>query len=347
MVLERIFNRYLTLIAIGVASIGIALALAGPVHTAWVSHLSTSIDDQASSPDQLQPSPTTLSSRNLIAFTTVPDRPRKSVTTYTAQTCDTFASIADEFGISAETILWSNRPWEDGVYLLQPGMELVIFPADGVYYTAGGSITLEQIAAEYRVDIDTILDYPYNDLAGYTADQAPPWGMKIFVPGGQPPDNPFTIITFDDSTNRIIPDFMPGMGGSCPTKTYRGNGTGLWTKPLRTYEISQKFSSGYPGVALDAPVETPVYAADSGMVIFSGEADLGYGTLVVIDHSGARGWTTYYANLSSTMVECGDIVERGQTIGQVGSGDSCNEPHLHFELRWNHWPTNPAGFFDF
>lgn len=356
--LERLFNRYLTPISIAVALMGIALVIAGPVRTAWSGRPQATAGEEASSAGQAQGSMAGLSNVSLlspvaftrqpIAFTTIPDRPRRTISSYTVKPGDTLFGIAEKFKIDPKTIFWSNATLEDNVHLLQPGIDLAIPPVDGVYYIADGVNTLNWAASEYQVDVNVILDSPYNELTGYTPDQAPTWGMKILVPGGKRATiwkSPVAQTT-DTRTGRVVQGFMPGMGGSC-SNTSGGGGTGSWVRPLNDYMITQGFYDGHGGIDLGAPVGTPVYAADSGIVIFSGWNNWGYGILVVIDHSGSGGWTTYYAHLNSRAVGCGESVGRGQYIGQVGSTGNSNGAHLHFETRWNHVPSNPAGNIGF
>jgi murein DD-endopeptidase MepM/ murein hydrolase activator NlpD len=64
-----------------------------------------------------------------------------------------------------------------------------------------------------------------------------------------------------------------------------------------------------------------------------------YGNLVVIDHGGV---TTYYAHLSSVDVAADDEVGAGHQIGTVGATGNATGPHLHFEVRMNGVPQDPA-----
>ena len=119
----------------------------------------------------------------------------------------------------------------------------------------------------------------------------------------------------------------------------------MWARPVGSYTITTPFTTGHSGIDLAAPLGTPVTASDSGVVIFSGWNDYGYGILVVLDHG--NGWTTYYAHLSSTAVGCGQYVSRGGLVGQMGSTGRSSGPHVHFEMRWNHTPDNPASYIGF
>jgi murein DD-endopeptidase MepM/ murein hydrolase activator NlpD len=84
-----------------------------------------------------------------------------------------------------------------------------------------------------------------------------------------------------------------------------------------------------------------IRAADSGTVIFAGWYG-GYGRAVIIDHG--KGITTLYGHTSELYVTEGQTVERGQAIAAVGSTGLSTGPHLHFEVRRNGTPVNPADY---
>jgi murein DD-endopeptidase MepM/ murein hydrolase activator NlpD len=99
------------------------------------------------------------------------------------------------------------------------------------------------------------------------------------------------------------------------------------------------FTSGYgkrwgklhKGIDIAAPVGTPIYAAQDGVVISSGWNSGGYGNLIKIEHPNKE--ITLYAHNSSNLVKKGDIVTQGQVIATMGSTGFSTGPHLHFEIR--------------
>ncbi|HEY9855714.1 MAG TPA: peptidoglycan DD-metalloendopeptidase family protein [Stenomitos sp.] len=95
------------------------------------------------------------------------------------------------------------------------------------------------------------------------------------------------------------------------------------------------------GLDFRAAHGSPIYAADRGMVIFSGWFG-SFGKVVIIDHGGDI--TTLYAHASRLVVEKGQIVNRGQLIAYVGTTGLSTGAHLHFEVRQNGTPVNPLGF---
>jgi len=128
----------------------------------------------------------------------------------------------------------------------------------------------------------------------------------------------------------------------------------IWPEPHA--QISQSFGpsalwfeppyGGYPhfhtGIDLIEPFGSPVYAADDGIVALVGSSSSGYGNYVVIAHSG--GLDTLYGHLSTALVKPGQLVVQGQPIGLEGSSGNSTGPHVHFELRINQTPINPAPY---
>jgi murein DD-endopeptidase MepM/ murein hydrolase activator NlpD len=106
---------------------------------------------------------------------------------------------------------------------------------------------------------------------------------------------------------------------------------GEWVSPLYFYShISRRYSDWHPGTDIVSSAGTPIFAADSGVVVFSGWHNWGYGNLVVIDHG--NNWATLYAHLSLIYVGCGEIVSQGDVIGTLGNTGNSSGPHLHYEM---------------
>ena len=97
----------------------------------------------------------------------------------------------------------------------------------------------------------------------------------------------------------------------------------------------------HQGLDIAAPMGTTVTAAASGTVISAGWYG-GYGNYILIDHGG--GMATGYGHLSQIFVSSGQQVQRGQAIGAVGSTGASTGPHLHFEVRMNGKPVDPAAY---
>ena len=66
--------------------------------------------------------------------------------------------------------------------------------------------------------------------------------------------------------------------------------------------------------------------------------------MVVIDHG--LGIDTRYAHLSRALVNVGDKVAVGRTIGIMGRTGRATGPHLHYEIRFDGRPLNPRPFLE-
>jgi murein DD-endopeptidase MepM/ murein hydrolase activator NlpD len=99
--------------------------------------------------------------------------------------------------------------------------------------------------------------------------------------------------------------------------------------------------SFHEGIDFPAEVGTPIVAAASGKVVYAGYHPQ-YGKIVEVDHG--NGLLSRYAHASQIFVTEGDLVVRGQRLASVGSTGRSTGPHLHFEVRLNGVPQNPARF---
>ena len=95
----------------------------------------------------------------------------------------------------------------------------------------------------------------------------------------------------------------------------------------------------HTGQDIAAPYGTPVQAASDGRVIYTGWFG-GYGKIVVVDHG--DGVSTLYAHLSKILTRSGARLRRGEVVGRIGSTGYSTGPHVHFEVRVNGRPIDPA-----
>jgi len=130
-----------------------------------------------------------------------------------------------------------------------------------------------------------------------------------------------------------------------PDRLWRGK----FTKPVGTQAPGTGFGArriinGQPrsphgGIDFAAPRGTPVVAANAGKVALVAEFFFP-GRLVILDHG--LGLYTLYFHLDTTTVVEGERVERGRTIGTVGSTGRATGPHLHFGALVNSARIDPA-----
>ena len=120
--------------------------------------------------------------RKLQLITNIPERPRYDTVIYRVSRGDAMISIADEYKLKPETILYVNTQLEDNPHNLKPGMELTIPPVDGLYYEWKDGDTFESVAEKFETTPDQIIDFPGNNI-DLTDPKVEP-GTKVMIPGG-------------------------------------------------------------------------------------------------------------------------------------------------------------------
>lgn len=136
------------------------------------------------------------------------------------------------------------------------------------------------------------------------------------------------------STSTAISNAKPNLGVSLIQPT-----SGKLTS--RYGEKSSIRSSAHTGLDIANSYGTPIKAAASGTVVFSGTKG-SYGKMVIISHG--NGVQTYYGHCSSLNVSVGQTVSQGQVIAKMGSTGNSTGNHLHLEIRVNGSSVNPQKY---
>ncbi len=97
----------------------------------------------------------------------------------------------------------------------------------------------------------------------------------------------------------------------------------------------------HEGLDLASALRSPVLATAPGKVVFAGWKG-SYGQMVELDHG--LGIHTRYAHLQQISVKVGDEVDYRQKVGLLGSSGRSTGPHVHYEVRVNGRPFDPANF---
>jgi len=280
-------------------------------------------------------------------FTAIPSRERRGVISYTVQAGDTLFGIAGQFGLRPESVLWANfDTLQDNPHLLQPGMELALPPVNGIVYTVKDGDTVESIAAEYKVTPDAIYvdGFEWNQLK---PGEQPIAGASLIIPGGSRDFKPWALTAqlnapapAANTNSSGVPLARTSNAGFCANVAPGIVGTGSFIWPAPKHWLSgNPYTAWHPGIDIAANLGDSVYASDSGVVLYAGWSNVGYGNLVVIDHG--NGWQTWYAHNSEIYVSCGQNVNQGAVISAAGSTGRSTGPHLHFETRFNGTLPNP------
>lgn len=222
----------------------------------------------------------------------------KEIVEYEVKEGDSLWSIAQNFGISIETIIWANNLEN---LLIKPGQKLLILPVSGVMHFVKEGDTISKIAQMYQAKVEDIISF--NEL------QSPDdiyIGDILIVPGGKMP-SPSSV-----SLPSLIP--LPGSYFICPV-----SGGCKITQGLHWYNA----------VDFGGKCGQPILAAAGGIVQkvrygWNG----GAGNFIKIEHP--NGIITFYAHLQAIMVSPGDKVSPGDIVGIMGTTGKSTGCHLHF-----------------
>ena len=257
---------------------------------------------------------------------------KSNFASYTVQNGDTLWSIARDFGVTTDSIKWSNGITDEN--FVKPGQTISVPTITGIIYTVKAGDSIESIAAKYKSTAALIESQ--NDLYGESLRA----GLQIIVPDGVV-ENPVApkVAVAAPAVAKATKTANSGRYGSSSAIAR----TGSFKFP--TNVGSNGYYNGYHRWAIDVPnsIGTPIYAADSGQVV---EAKYGYnggfGNTILISHG--DGFQTRYAHMS-TLVILGGYVSKGQVIGYMGSTGRSTGSHLHLEIIKNGSKLNPCSFF--
>ena len=232
------------------------------------------------------------------------------ISVYTVRSGDNLSTIAELFGVSVNTIMWSNDITKASS--IQPGDVLVILPVTGITHTIKKGDTITKIVSTYKADLDEVLQYNGISLSSTLVP-----GESIIIPDAELPTSVPT---------KIVASSNPAHDTGGP------NYAGYYSRPV-VGGVRTQGLHGYNGVDIAAPSGTPVYAAAGGTVILSrsGGYNGGYGTYIIISHD--NGTQTLYAHNTQNLVAVGQKVEKGDKIALMGATGKATGSHVHFEIR--------------
>lgn len=119
-----------------------------------------------------------------------------------------------------------------------------------------------------------------------------------------------------------------------------GNLNAEWIWPVQGKVIAS-FNENNKGIDIAGKSGQPVYAANSGKVVYSGTGLRGYGKLIIIKHD--KTFLSAYAHNRHLLVKEGDDVKKGQKIAEMGNTDA-DQVKLHFEIRRFGKPVDPITY---
>ena len=228
--------------------------------------------------------------RHIQLKTIIPERTKNKVTEYVVRRGDSLWSIGQQFDLEPETILWGNEKLNGAAGILKIGDTLTVLPVDGVLHTVQDGDTLEKLQELHGTPVEEIFEFFGND---FDLTQPPELtiGQQVIIPNGYSP------IFWSEA--RPPGAAQTGSSGGYPSDV-PNLGTGYFIWPVNGYTLTQEYWSGHPGLDLATDFRQPIFASDSGTVVFSGWDDTGYGVMVIIDHG--NGYRTYYSHNEANLV---------------------------------------------
>lgn len=260
----------------------------------------------------------------------------KAQATYTVQVGDTISDVAFNNKIGVEEFLISNPTFTSEKNLLFPGQEVVIGVMNPQLSVVIEEYSVNDIVSNYKTEVR----YDSNKLIGVTeVIQKGENGLERisqltkYVNGNIYYVEPIAKEEIKPAVNEII------VKGDKYVVSVGSKGDWLW--PTNSgYTITSNYAyrinpiNGvrelHPAIDIAGTgYGSPIYAVTNGVVYQSNYKSVD-GNNVCINHN--NGYYTCYAHMSKRNVEKGQVVERGQIIGYVGSSGWATGPHLHFEV---------------
>lgn len=232
---------------------------------------------------------------------------RKEIIEYTVQTGDTLSSIAENFGISFNTLLWANDLNKSSV--IKPGQRLIILPVSGVIHHVKKGDTISEVAKTYKANLKDII--AFNELSSEG---------EIFI-----------------GDILIISDGVMPPPSQTPAPVLVPLASSYFICPLSSCRLTQGLH-WYNAVDFAGNCGNSVYAVAGGTVLRTKYGwNGGAGNYLTILHP--NGVVTFYGHLLNILVNSGDQVYQGQIIalvggqpGTPGAGKSTG-CHLHFGVQ--------------
>ena len=217
----------------------------------------------------------------------------------------------------------------------------------GVTHVVQPGQNLFRIGLAYGVPVSTLIEV--NRLKSSAPLQV---GQRLFIPGAtsvrqvevprQFTSDERTALERSLQEDLTLPSAAPPAEPPAPSPS-GGRTDAAFVWPLHgpvTSPFGPRNGRLHAGMDIGSPHYQEVVAAADGEVLYAGNTGGSLGKTVVLQHG--QGIRTVYAHLSIVIARERETVRQGQAIGGVGDTGRATGPHLHFEIRRNGVPVNPA-----
>lgn len=254
---------------------------------------------------------------------------------YTVQGNDTVETVAFQNKVSVEELLVSNPEIKSIKNLLYVGQQIAISYLNPQVKVIVESHVVEDIESKYRVEEqydasrlvgdDLVTQKGENGLERVTQNIKYENNVIVYVDSVSKEELKPTINEVVIRGQKIVPSVGTLTNWVWPTTS------GYTITSNYAYRIHpiKKIRQLHPALDIAAGYGSPIYASNNG-VVYSTTCDASYGICAIINHN--NGYYTLYAHMSRRNVKVGQVVSKGQRIGDMGMTGSATGPHLHYEL---------------
>ncbi|MBN2038557.1 MAG: peptidoglycan DD-metalloendopeptidase family protein [Spirochaetes bacterium] len=239
-----------------------------------------------------------------------------TINTYIVKKGESYWEITNKMNISMDTLLAAN-PFITSL-LAQEDIEIVIPSEDGVL------MALDSINDVWRM----------SDLLQYNED-----------PTGDYTHSIFRLFCLDDIRFAFFKNSIPEIVNDSLENLYAarkifqspicGPYTSMYGQRVDPFLHGMAFHNG---IDINGKTGDPIYPAREGIISFTGWKQ-NLGLTIIIQH--LDGYESYYGHCSAIDVKAGDMVNKKQIIGKIGSTGRSTGSHLHFMIKRHGKLINP------
>lgn len=263
--------------------------------------------------------------------------------TYTVVKGDTWSGIANSHGMTTKELLAINPDFD--INRLQIGDELTL--SNAVPYLTVMVTERQNYVEDIQYDITytddaTMYKGDYKVLSKGVYGTADVVADVTYVNGEETERTVISSVTLTEPVTEQRAQGTKARPSWYPTGSFRWPTSGRITSYFGYRNTGIRgASTNHKGIDISVPYGTPIYAADGGVVSFSGyKGAMGY--VVIIDHQ--NGFKTYYEHNSSLLVSAGQTVYKGQQVAKAGRSGVTSGVHCHFGIQYNGTYYNPLNY---
>ncbi len=263
--------------------------------------------------------------------------------TYTVVKGDTWGEIANSHGMTTKELLALNPDFD--INRLQIGDELTL--SNAVPYLTVVVTERQNYVEDIQYDIaytdDASMykgDYKVLSKGVYgTADVV---ADVTYINGEETDRTVISSVTLTEPVTEQRAQGTKERPSWYPTGSFRWPTSGRITSYFGYRNTGIRgASTNHMGIDIAVSYGTAIYAADGGVVTYSGyKGAMGY--VVIIDHQ--NGFVTYYEHNSSLLVSAGQTVYKGQQIAKAGRSGVASGVHCHFGIQYHGSYVNPLRY---